>query len=81
MQSENPCSRFRTAAQDSNPGPLNRRYEVLPLSHCVVHSYLMSAVSGVLVLVVLGLTTAVDTISRLTRIYVERHAIGPNRVW
>ena len=27
---------FNTAAQDSNPGPLSRDSEALPLSHCAL---------------------------------------------
>ena len=28
---------FNTAAQGSNPGPLSRESETLPLSHCALH--------------------------------------------
>ena len=31
---------FNTAAQDSNPGPLSRESEVLPLSHCALQMVL-----------------------------------------
>ena len=34
-----PAQGFNTAAQDSNPGPLSRESEALPLSHCALKSY------------------------------------------
>ena len=33
-----PAQGFNTAAQDSNPGPLSRESDALPLSHCSVQS-------------------------------------------
>ena len=35
---------FNTAAQDSNPGPLSRESETLPLSHCALQNNYMTYV-------------------------------------
>ena len=39
------AQRVNTAAQDSNPGPLNRQSEALPVSHCSLCIWLSSSLS------------------------------------